>query len=1579
MARKRATVVVTGMSRDMAKGRFDPQFSFENRNIRVTPRDAACTSFSVTNERGTEWIDAYVYGTPVGSFACDEYFGIFSYLYDEGVKKTLDYITVYKYSDGSAAEYFRWRGEGLGFKDVDTSRQAIEAEASVEAENSVRVYWVDGIHQMRVIDFIRLRSKYGEFIDDAVHDTLGADYFSYLPKPPSVKDVSVTTGGNGAFRSGTVQLFVTFVINGNESNIAWSSPLYYCHNVSDGKAFAPDATTGGDNFVLSFRTGSFSVRDHLPIDFARVYAVHRSTRDGAPVAYAQDVAVGDYTHSVTVTANMTGAEEAADPDSILMLNSRLVTGQRAICQKDGLLFIGGLTYSGASRVKEVKADVSVVRTSRKRLDVDEFNGKMATHASQLSLDSFAIGHFKSHEKYALGIQVMDEYGHWGDPIPVNGSAGDCLHEMTEAPKTMPGDSHIWLPSFKAVIDAAELGDGVKAVRPVVAYLDDTQKRCLYQGFITPTIYCEKERAEGQVYAKLSPFARTMKYWGAAAAYHPEWSAVNPLYVVSEGAREGEAFTLNSNMFFKDPVIGGTSVWTAMGYQMTAAGVAGWSGSSAAGGTYPASQHLAALGCTHDYNCELQSSWYYRDVAFKSALIPSSGDGGDDVGNDDDSDSAPVANQGAADVCTNNNAGYFVDANAVTLHSPDLTAATTLTGSGEAVIVGAVPMRGFASDTSIVASTPKLSNSDVYSGKPGFQHLSVGSATGEGRCAMNLPNWAGAFSSDDKDDMAHYWGVPPFGVDDFLNAEDGQANDGERVTSKLTYRQLANYRFSAMSEYFADAKPHYWGDGGFDMKAVDGTEAVIERLGDDGKLYKPAEDVVVAPPVNSMWTNGPYYARGVAPSEALGVKSVSKFNCRDLSWQWAMYATIWLRRRLDFGPAWYNYVNLNSLVYSSGSLSGGDKSYTPGYWAHGGTAEGAELTYGGGVISGKKRGDYRRLQCDYLFNYRDDGDDKLVNLGDEKSGHVKFQPKHRPKSYTVRLKYCSTPHAVLIAKGGAPMPNYGALARYACKQCDRLGASLYMGKGWKGGDELARVGDSDLGATEEKYDINTAGWDNRALPAGDADRRDSLWVMDVINNCGEPKFDKAAARWVVAGEAVEVGGADVEVDWLQGDWYYQRWDCLRAYPKSVEDKCQVVEIVSVMLETRRNIDGRYDSHAGEPFLQANPNNFCLINDSYTQENNFFSFTTPSDTDNVVESFPCQVAWSMPKSRNANIDAWTSFGALSLMDMDGGAGPVTKLALFAGNVYCFQPSAISIIPYNSRTQVTAEDGMPVELAASKIVGPKYTLTDKRGAASNLAVTLTDSAIYFADELNRTLCALTQNIASLTDSLGFHSWARSLPSFAFRVFAEPGTGSVLFDRVGGDGDALSYNERCQRFESFIDVGGSVVTLNARGDTLAIHKDDLDNQGEYRMWRLGTGERNRFYGLNRPYWVDCLISGEGVTDKVFDVVEFSGDVTVDGTLSPMRCPYNLIRAYNEYQDSGWVRLDFKRFSASASKNLFRLWRAFVPRDASKRRPGKVAERMRNPWCHIALKYDPSLEEDPYRRNDMAELQEINVDYNEE
>lgn len=1717
MARKRSTVVVTGMNRDTSKSKFDGKFSFENRNIRITPRDGSCTSFAVTNEKGTELLDAVVYGTPVGTFTCDKYFGVFSY------DKTYDYITVYKYADGSVSEFFQWKGGGLGFSEVNPSERRMETVVSVEAENSIRVYWVDGIHELRVIDFMRLKEKVGDKVVDTVSDgsregvdalfvkavqdvtmtqigktfynvindttadsqtramyksiftdwvsettstlseiwsavwggteakgcytglvkengldslsskmytafkstlayyasgisniqdvgsytgtaaaktaqsntlkyqsssllnsaisenaavlkedvlkkVVNADYFSYLPVIYPVTNTKVEAGSNGAFRSGTVQFCVTEVINGNESNIVWTSPLYYCRDLSNGRAYSTDNTTTGNNFRVSFNLEP-SAKTGMRIDFINVYAIHRSSQDGTPNVYKQETTCVKNDTAISASVNMTGTEEAVDSSYLLSLNRRLMNKVTSICDKDGLLFIGGYSFAKGADVKSIIASVSCERSSKKQVSKDSFNGKSNTHSSQLSSDSFNIGHFKKNEYYALGVQGQDSRGYWGDPVPVISSEdGDCLNVMTMTPKGLSNSNKIYLPYFFANIKPSDLGDDIIAVRPVIAYMDDSQKQCLYQGMVTPTIFCEKERVEGQVYAKLSPFSRTMKAWGKiGTGYDPRWETVNPAYVITEG-ENNRVKPLSADVFLHD--LSASDVSTALGYQMTANDYAGSSKNySARGGTFPASQHLAALGTTKDYNCELQTSWYYRDIAFKSAMIPHcTVNNGLGENSDDESEAEVVEDYNTSDVFTHDNAGYYVDARTVSFHSPDIKDETVIGSSSSIRIAGSVPMKGFASDTSIVATTPTLEQEDEYGGEPGFQHIQIGSSTAEGRCAMNLPNWVGCYRNDTGYNLAQYWSVPPFGVDDYLGAELNQSSEGtERTTGKLTYKQLVNYRYSECSEYYETNKSAY----GCYIKTADGSNDSCVVYGSDNKIYKPAEDVVITPSTTSMWTNGPYYSRTNGmfyvlgqmkyatsfSTEKYGVMSINKFNCYDLGWIWAMYATIFLRRKDNMGPLYFNYLSMLSFVH-------GTTKY-PGYWRHGGTKSGASLEYGGSNIVGPSLGKGAIAQYDNAYNAYNKAH---TFLGNEETEGERFNSKHKPKSYTVRMKYCSTPHAVISLSRSEPFPNYGGLVKYALNNASTYKYELYMNKGWNGGNSLVKVGDS-------TGDYDASNWSYMNMP-DETDLRDSLWLVDVINNTDAPKFDKSTARWIVAGEPASVTSSDeeVQVKWLQGDWYYQRWDCLRTYPKSVEDKNQVVEIVSFMCETRRNLDGRYDSHAGQPFLQANPENYNLINDAYTQQNNFFSYTMPSDNDNVVDSFPTYIAWSLPKTLNANVDSWTALGALSTLDMAGDAGDITSLIRFGNNIYCFQPSAISLIAYNGRTQVTAEDGMPVELAASKSVEGKYILTENRGATSNLAIAVTDSAVYFADEYNRTLCAFSQNVQPLSDALGFHSWAHALPDFKFNVFPDPRTSSVLFDRINGGGVALSFKESYNQFESFYDNGGSPLTLVVTGDTLCVHED---GDGAYNIWRLGTGKPNMFFGENKPFWVDYIFSDGQSTDKVYDNIEFSGDVLIDGQLSPKRCPYNYVRAYSEYQDSGWKKLDFVRYMPSNAKNLYRIWRAFVPRDASKARAGKVAERMRNPWMHIVLKYEPAEDEEA-RQNDSVEIQETNVYYNE-
>ena len=50
---------------------------------------------------------------------------------------------------------------------------------------------------------------------------------------------------------------------------------------------------------------------------------------------------------------------------------------------------------------------------------------------------------------------------------------------------------------------------------------------------------------------------------------------------------------------------------------------------------------------------------------------------------------------------------------------------------------------------------------------------------------------------------------------------------------------------------------------------------------------------------------------------------------------------------------------------------------------------------------------------------------------------------------------------------------------------------------------------------------------------------------------------------------------ISIDYTVGDTYLQRYDCLKTYPRTIEDTQTMVEIVSFLCETSINIDGRYD--------------------------------------------------------------------------------------------------------------------------------------------------------------------------------------------------------------------------------------------------------------------------------------------------------------------------------------------------------------------------------------------------------------------
>ena len=97
------------------------------------------------------------------------------------------------------------------------------------------------------------------------------------------------------------------------------------------------------------------------------------------------------------------------------------------------------------------------------------------------------------------------------------------------------------------------------------------------------------------------------------------------------------------------------------------------------------------------------------------------------------------------------------------------------------------------------------------------------------------------------------------------------------------------------------------------------------------------------------------------------------------------------------------------------------------------------------------------------------------------------------------------------------------------------------------------------------------------------------------------------QWIIAGPVTELTGQQsLTLQWLEGDTYYQRYDCLKSYPFTNADVNQNVEILSFMCETHINLDGRYDNRIGmSDNTTARPETFNLLNPVYDQQNTFSS--------------------------------------------------------------------------------------------------------------------------------------------------------------------------------------------------------------------------------------------------------------------------------------------------------------------------------------------------------------------------------------
>ena len=477
----------------------------------------------------------------------------------------------------------------------------------------------------------------------------------------------------------------------------------------------------------------------------------------------------------------------------------------------------------------------------------------------------------------------------------------------------------------------------------------------------------------------------------------------------------------------------------------------------------------------------------------------------------------------------------------------------------------------------------------------------------------------------------------------------------------------------------------------------------------------------------------------------------------------------------------------------------------------------------------------------------------------------------------------------------------------------------------------------------------------------------LYRDNIVNRFGGTSDSAIESNlWLPAGEPVSlISGYDnngspipvtvtdenpLRVNYTEGDTYFQRYDCLKTYPYTLEDQNSIVEIASFYCETRVNIDGRYDRNRGQiSNLSITPTNFNLINPIYSQRNNFFSSRALNYNKYSLDYFPNTITWTKEKQAGAIVDTWTNITMASTLDLDGDKGEVVSLNTFNNEVFCFQKQGFSNILFNSRVQIPTSDGMPIEISNGLKVNGKRYISNTIGCNNKWSIAESPSGLYFIDNITNSIYLFNGQINSLSDKLGFRQWIgenNSLDNWDpvefknFVTYYDKNNDDVYF--VNKD-TALVYSELLGQFTSFMSYGQVLGMFNIDSDFYAIKNG--------KIWEQFAGAYNYIFGEYCPYSVTFISNADESYDKIFNTVEFRAD-SWDNTLLTSNCAFDILEVWNEYQ-KGVSYLNTLKNKPSPLKKKFRVWRANIPRANTDWNgvPAKnKMDRIRNTWAYVKL-----------------------------
>ena len=537
MGKKITGFKTKGMNRDLSVSAFNPEFSFENINLRLSTNEGN-TMLSWVNERGPlqlstvnveYWskggVDVYedphdeswthhaagtetvsIQGTPIGTAVLNRQLVLFTHNKVEVNNEIAgpDFIYVLVYFEGlNIPEKTKMSVKELYKGNLNFSIDyPLETLVSYEAEHIQKVYWTDGINQPRIINI------------EEDYTGKPASTFDFVPELQLGEEVTIerNVSSGGAFPPGVIQYCFTYINKyRQQSNVAWVSSLYYLTH--DDRGASPE----------DFVTGSFKITIDNPdsnFDYLRLYSIQRTSIDAEPIVKLLDdievPASGDITY---VDNGTTGA--TLDPFELLYVGGKEITA-KTLADSNNTLFLGNIT-SGNMMVDDIQDYFSSplhtltptffnTGTGVKQISLDKMHGVYSnTNTMAVGKNLNAISTYKGGETYRFGFQLQSKTGEWSEPIYLSDV------ENTYYPKTQitgSGYNIVNLVTAKATIPLSSMESGIegfhrenyKSIRPVAVFPNIGDRSVICQGVLNPTVFNPTDRIDN------SPFAQSSWYF-----------------------------------------------------------------------------------------------------------------------------------------------------------------------------------------------------------------------------------------------------------------------------------------------------------------------------------------------------------------------------------------------------------------------------------------------------------------------------------------------------------------------------------------------------------------------------------------------------------------------------------------------------------------------------------------------------------------------------------------------------------------------------------------------------------------------------------------------------------------------------------------------------------------------------------------------------------------------------------------------------------------------------------------------------------------------------------------------------------